>query len=173
MPALRELQAAFWRSLTGGAAEASLLGRIRSTPELQAAERLGIYARMYRDRIVEALREDFPRVAAVVGEERFQALAGSYLAGHPSAHPSLRHFGRGLPAFIATGPLPGLPSYLADLSRLEWDAKLRCRQLGSTYIQPVRLLIENGSLVVENVHRALPLRWWFVIRQNEAVPIDN
>ena len=120
MPDLRELQAAFWRSLTSGAAEARLLGRIRSTPGLPAAARLGIYARMYRDRIVEALREDFPRVAAVVGEERFQALAGSYLGGHPSAHPSLRHFGRGLPAFIATAPLPGLPAYLADLARLEW-----------------------------------------------------
>ena len=120
MPDLRELQAAFWLSLTSGAPEARLLGRIRATPELPAAERLDIYARMYRDRIVEALREDFPRVAAVVGEERFQALAGSYLAGHPSAHPSLRHFGRGLPAFIATAPLPGLPAYLADLARLEW-----------------------------------------------------
>jgi len=116
---LRELQAAFWRSLTSGAAEASLLGRIRSTPALGAGDRFDIYARMYRDRIVDALREDFPRVAAILGDDRFKALAASYLATHPSAHPSLRHVGRELPNFIAGSAAAGLPAFLADLARLE------------------------------------------------------
>ena len=119
MPDLRELQAAFWRSLTSGSPEASLLGRIRSTPALRADERFEIYARMYRDRVVDALREDFPRVAAILGDERFKALAASYLATHPSAHPSLRHVGRELPSFIARSAT-GLPAFLADLARLEW-----------------------------------------------------
>ena len=120
MPDLRELQAAFWRSLTSGAAEASLLARIRSTPALGAGERFDIYARMYRDRIVDALREDFPRVAAILGDDRFRALAASYLATHPSAHPSLRHLGRELPGFIAGAAAADLPAFLADLARLEW-----------------------------------------------------
>jgi putative DNA-binding protein len=120
VPDLRELQAAFWRSLTSGTAEASLLGRIRSTPALRADERFEIYARMYRDRVVDALREDFPRVAAILGDDRFKALAASYLATHPSAHPSLRHVGRELPNFIARSVTAGLPAFLADLARLEW-----------------------------------------------------
>jgi len=120
MPDLRELQAAFWRSLTSGSAEPSLLERIRSTPALRAVDRFDIYARMYRDRIVDALREDFPRVAAILGGERFRTLAASYLAEHPSAHPSLRHLGQELPDFIAGAGLPDLPAFLPDLARLEW-----------------------------------------------------
>ena len=119
MPDLRELQAAFWRSLTSGSPETSLLGRIRSTPALRADERFEIYARMYRDRIADTLREDFPRVAAILGDDRFKALAASYLATHPSAHPSLRHVGRELPNFIARSATAGLPAFLADLARLE------------------------------------------------------
>ena len=120
MPDLRELQAAFWRSLTAGTAEPSLLGRIRSTPALRAVDRFDIYARMYRDRIVDALREDFPRVGAILRGERFRTLAVSYLAAHPSAHPSLRHVGRALPDFIAGVAPADLPPFLSDLARLEW-----------------------------------------------------
>lgn len=121
-PALRELQRAFWRALTaeGGNLEPALLDAIAPTRTLEREERFAIYAGMYFWRIVDALREDFSRVAALLGDEGFQAVVRRYLALHPSRHPSLRPLGRELPGFLATHPPPGAPPFLADLARLEW-----------------------------------------------------
>src|SRR5205085_1788581 len=71
-------------------AASTLAGEIAGRGALGGAERLAIYARMYCGRLVEALREDFPRVAVVLGAERFDAVAHAYIAACPSAHPSLR-----------------------------------------------------------------------------------
>ena len=125
-PSLRELQEAFWRHLTlaPGASEGrriapGLLAAVHATPALGARERLGIYEDMYVARLVEALGEDFPRVAAFLGPARFAARARAYLARHPSEHPSIRHVGRGFADYIAADP-GDAPPWLADLARLEW-----------------------------------------------------
>jgi len=117
-PALRELQAAFWRSVAGGTPDPRLVRTVCATPSLAPAERLRIYAGMYLWRIVDALREDFPRLAALLGEDGFERLVRAYLARHPSTHPSLRHVGRHLPGFLARRP--AVPAYASDLARLEW-----------------------------------------------------
>jgi len=126
-PSLRELQEWFWRSLAerpgaddAQAPEPGLVRLICPTPRMEPEERLQVYRRMYFWRITDALREDFPRVAALVGEDEFQALVRAYLARHSSTHPSLRHVGRELPAFIAASPTPAMPPFLGDLARLEW-----------------------------------------------------
>lgn len=123
-PALREVQDAFWRSLARapGSGEApapdpALLAAVSPTPPLARAERVRVYADMYFLRLLDVLREDFPRVAGALGEERFEALAGAYLARHPSRHPSVRHVGAEFATFLAARPLP---AWLADLARLEW-----------------------------------------------------
>jgi hypothetical protein len=116
-PALRELQAAFWRSVaTGRAPDAELASLIRPTPVLAPAERVAIYSGMYLSRIVDALREDFPKVAGLLGAEPFADLVRDYLSEHPSSQPSIRHVGSGLPAFLAARE----PGALVDLGRLEW-----------------------------------------------------
>jgi hypothetical protein len=102
------------------AVDPALLDAVCDTPPLAARDRLGIYAGMYIARLVEALEEDFPRVAAILGTERFGALARGYLARHPSAHPSIRHVGRAFAEFAAANPPPGAPPWLGDLARLEW-----------------------------------------------------
>jgi hypothetical protein len=116
---LRELQELFWRSLTGEA-QAALLRQIPGAGPLTAADRLEIYQRMYLSRLIDVLREDYPRVAEVLGAETFADLAQAYLAAHPSTDPSVRHVGGALADFLATEPVPGLPPSLADLARLEW-----------------------------------------------------
>lgn len=125
-PALRDLQEAFWRHLAlapgapdGSHVEPVLLAAVHDLPPLGARERLGIYGSMYFWRLVEALGEDFPRVAALLGPERFAARARGYLARHPSDHPSIRHVGREFADFIAAHP-GDAPPWLADLARLEW-----------------------------------------------------
>lgn len=115
-----------FRGITAHMADADDIDRaglaelVRSHGPLDAAARVGIYARMYRARLTEALAEDHPRVAAVLGPEAFTAAAQAYVAAHPSTHPSLRWFGRGFADFLAARAVEGSPPYLADLARLEW-----------------------------------------------------
>ena len=118
-PSLRELQRAFWRSVTrpDTAAGDPLLDVIAPSATLTPAERVEIYAGMYFHRILDALREDFERVAALLGDERFEQAVRAYLARHSSQHPSIRHVGRAFADFLAEHVTPPC---LADLARLEW-----------------------------------------------------
>jgi len=118
-PALRELQALFWRTLNG-ASEPALEAAVAATPALGAADRLDIYARMYFWRLRDALAEDFEKTAAVLGDDAFADAVRAYLAVHPSAHPSVRHLGRHFPGFLGASPPAGFPPWLADLASLEW-----------------------------------------------------
>ena len=118
-PSLRDLQSLFWASLNGRQ-EPALRAVVRSTPELSGEDRLAIYAEMYFARLRDVLAEDFEKTAAALGPEGFTAVARAYLAEHPSEHPSVRHVGRHLPAFLASQPPPAAPAWLPDLARLEW-----------------------------------------------------
>jgi hypothetical protein len=115
-PSLRELQRAFWRGVTVDPS-AGPLAVIAPSPALAPVERVGIYAGMYAARVVEALRENFPRTAQVLGAERFDELVRAYLRRHPSTHPSIRYVGRVLPEFLGSSDVAG---FVAELARLEW-----------------------------------------------------
>jgi hypothetical protein len=118
-PALRDLQAAFWRSIAArpghGAPGAELL-RIVPGGRLAPPDRIAVYAGMYLWRLVDALAEDFPKVAEALGRERFADVVRAYLARHPSTEPSVRHLGGAFAAFLVGAE----PAWLADLARLEW-----------------------------------------------------
>jgi hypothetical protein len=102
-----------------GADPARLEACFAGTAELPAAERVGIYAGMFLHRQVDALREEFPRLAGLLGEERFLALCQDYLAAHPSEHHDIGRLGRKLADFLRGRPDAGRPD-LADLAELEW-----------------------------------------------------
>jgi Putative DNA-binding domain len=133
---LRELQLRLSAALTARGAETdpALLSLVSDRGGLGPAQRLDIYADMYRTRLVDVLREDFPRVLAILGDEEFQALAYRYLARHRSAHPSVRYVGRRFDDFLA-GETGGLP-FLADLARLEWA---RVEVFDAPDAEPLRL----------------------------------
>jgi len=61
-----------------------------------------------------------PRVAAVLGGDRFTALAGAYLERHPSTDPSVRWVGAYFAAFLAERGRVDEQPFLTDLARLEW-----------------------------------------------------
>jgi hypothetical protein len=69
--------------------------------------------------LVDAIRDAFPAVCRIVGEDFFQALARAYVVAEPPASPILLDYGRGFADFIAGFPAcEGLP-YLADVARIE------------------------------------------------------
>jgi hypothetical protein len=117
---LAELQAAFHALATRAdhppvSAEELFAG----SEALPASERIDIYADMYLWRLADALREDFPKLAGLLGEERFLALASAYTREHPSDRPDLGQFGRHLEVYLRRFPAPERAD-LADLAALEW-----------------------------------------------------
>ncbi len=130
-PALAELQRRFFELVTGpqgiaqelarrGIPEPELAAIIAGDARASAVERLDVYANMYFFRILEVLRADYPKLAAVVGAETFHDLATDYLQAHPSRHPSLRFVGAALPDFLARHALGATRAWLAELAALEW-----------------------------------------------------
>src|SRR5207244_2774521 len=96
-----------------------VLETVPPTPTLAPAERVHVYAGMYFWRLVDALREDFPKLATVLGDGGFADLVRGYIRAHPSTAPSIRHLGRALPDFLAGYP----PASLAALARLAWTRR--------------------------------------------------
>ncbi|MBI1951474.1 MAG: putative DNA-binding domain-containing protein [Acidobacteria bacterium] len=133
---LRRTQELFWTLITapegvraaidglsgrGSIDEASINALFAGDERLPAVERLDIYANMYFYRLLDCLAEDFPKVRAAVGPERFHNLVTDYVLRHPSEHPSLRFLGRRLPEFIRDHQQVAADfPFLADLARLEW-----------------------------------------------------
>ena len=149
---LREVQQRFFVAITGDApADAGLRAVVRDHGGLDAGARIAIYADMYRARLVDVLREDFPRVCAILGDDAFRAVAGRYLARHPSTQPSVRHLGRGFAGYLATERLPR--PFLADLAHLEWA---RVEVFDAPDPEPLRLT--DLAAIAPADWPALPLR---------------
>ena len=118
---LAETQALFHEILVGGKPvdQARIDACFAGTADLPASERVAIYSNMYLWRLVDALRETFPKVAQHLGDETFAALAEDYLRLNPSEHHDVGQVGRRLAAFLREFPDPERPD-LADLAELEW-----------------------------------------------------
>ena len=117
---LGELQRLFWaiatREQDGPRIEPSDV--FVDTARLDAAARMHIYANMYVWRQIDALREDFPALAAVMGDDPFRAFAEAYVRACPSTHHSLSRLGQHVATFLTERP-GGRPD-LRDLAALEW-----------------------------------------------------
>ena len=154
MRRLPDLQREFFRVIAGSSAPADsalVLDEIQGNARLSSAERLAVYARMYRARLVDVLTEDYPRVATILGGDTFGAVAQAYIEAHPSTQPSLRWFGARFAEFLDLTPPDGAPAFLRDLARLEW-ARL------AVFDAPDARLLEIDAL------RRIPPEAWTVLR---------
>jgi hypothetical protein len=115
MSALREFQRVFADAVRGTTSTGELESRVAGA---DPRERIEVYRTAYVSRLCDGLRDDYPKVAAALGD-RFIGRATEYIAAHPSEHPSLRHFGTHLPEFLERSKPDALP-WLAELARLEW-----------------------------------------------------
>ncbi len=94
---LAETQRLFWQALRGETADRSFLA---------GPDRVHVYAEMFLHRQVDALREDFPEMAARLGEEKFFELASRYVLEHPSEDPDLGRLGRRFAEFSGEPEAP-------------------------------------------------------------------
>jgi hypothetical protein len=128
---LRSLQERFFALVTAPDGVEAGLARLGSAPgdlaavvagdsKLDEVGRVGVYADMYFDRLLDILRMDFPKLLAVLGEEAFAGLAADFLEAAPPAGFSLRDLGAPLPRFIESYPALSDRPWLAELARLEW-----------------------------------------------------
>jgi hypothetical protein len=126
---LADTQRVFWELVTrapgAGAASEALGAVFAGSAELPAAERVEIYAEMFFARLADALRETFPKLAALIGADGWPDFVRDYLRAHPSEHPDIGRLGRRVEAFLrshaaaGTLPRPDLAA-MADLAALEW-----------------------------------------------------
>jgi hypothetical protein len=116
--ALAELQALMLEAICAPQPP-SVRGIVADGPQLAAAARLEIYRRAYTSRLREVLRDDYPVLAATLGESRFADLCQQYIARHPSGSPNLNAWGRRMPE-VCAATMPEGGGFFAELASLEW-----------------------------------------------------
>lgn len=83
------------------------------------ARRFGVYRNNVTVGLTEALRQSFPAIVKLVGEEFFAAMAREHLRAHPPTSPMMMFYGAAMPEFLARfAPVQHL-TYLPDVARLE------------------------------------------------------
>ncbi len=104
-------------ALLANAATTTIAGAEGSDAEIGAG--LTVYRNNVRSAYLQVLRDTFPVVERLVGEEFFRHLAHEYFHAHRPSSPLVRDYGRELPAFIVSfSAAAGLP-YLADVAGIE------------------------------------------------------
>jgi len=95
---------------------------VKPNDRLSAEERLELYARQYWFRLIDSFYEDFPGVAALLGDDAFHQFTLDYLEAHPSRGYTLRLLGRKVPEFVteAKAVPDSLRPAVIDMARLEW-----------------------------------------------------
>jgi len=93
---------------------------VRDTRKADRGTLLDVYRDGYALRLIEVLTNDFPGLMAMAGPVDFDTMARTYIAAHPSRHPSVRWFGKTLADFLATtAPYDRTPA-AAEMARFEW-----------------------------------------------------
>jgi len=112
-PSLYEVQRLFWESVAVQPGQDSIapafVRLVQGFDDSDRKTRIWVYSNAYYLRLRDVLREDFPRVAALLGRERFEDVVSGYLEVFPSKQPSVRHLGRALAEFLGARRYTELP----------------------------------------------------------------
>jgi len=79
---------------------AELSSVICEKPPITSQQRLRIYQEAYKNRMLESLRDDFPRVEKILGSDEFDKNAAMYLESHPSRYASLAEASQHFPQWM-------------------------------------------------------------------------
>lgn len=84
--------------------------------------RFEVYRASFEANLGDALRDTYPVVNRLVGEDFFGQVARAYQRAHPSRSGDLHEYGAHFATFLAAQDSVGDLPYLPDLARLEWQA---------------------------------------------------
>jgi hypothetical protein len=115
---LADLQRAFQDYLL--LASETFRAAVKDTTKADRVTLLDVYRDGYALRLIEALTTDYPGLMAMAGPADFDHMARAYIAAHPSHHPSVRWYGRGLADFLAATPPYSSTPEAAEMARFEW-----------------------------------------------------
>jgi len=145
--ALRSQQQAFAAAIT---AEGDWAGLLKPTHQGKPPL-LHLYRHAYRSRLTDALRDNYPVLHRVLGDEEFDRVAAAFIAVRPSRQPSIRWFGAELADFLAADPARLPHPALIDLVRMEWA-------LGTAFDGPDAPILQVHELL------AVPAEAWPALR---------
>jgi hypothetical protein len=116
-PTLRVLQETLQAAILSDDEEiyAAILDNSRTTRRTL----FGVYRHGYASRLVEVLGNDYELLRAYVGLDRFDELARTYIAAHPSRTQNARWFGSEFPDFLTRHELACKCTELAELASIE------------------------------------------------------
>ncbi|TXI07913.1 MAG: DUF2063 domain-containing protein [Rhizobium sp.] len=182
MPSLDERQHAF---------ATALLDPERSVPEglvgpdgRSSQKRFNVYRNNVIVGLTATLKDAFPAVARIVGDEFFLAMGRIYVATEPPASPIMLDYGKGFPAFIRNfEPVASIP-YLSDVASIEraWveayhsadiiplDASVFA-QISATDLPHLRVTLHPSWRVVRSAFPAVTI-WQMNIGDAVAQEID-
>ncbi len=120
MLCLRDLQAQFTQALFSGGD--SPIEKVIEPGDLDTSIRLGIYRNNVLSNYRNALRDTYPVILRLVGDEFFNAAARVFAIQSFSRSGDLHDYGEEFGSFLAAFPPAQDLPYLADVARLEWAA---------------------------------------------------
>ena len=147
-----EDQAQFARALTG--LQEPVPWQLGAHSPSEFAERFSLARNTVRAVRIEALRQGFPALLRLLGEEYFTALASLFSERQPPRSAVLHEYGADLAVFIEQfPPLAGWP-FMADVARLEWARRCAFHAADAPLLQP-------GGVGVDELDQLLqaPLCW--------------
>lgn len=80
--------------------EMTIDNMILPSRRLTSQQRIEVYSNAYYARLLECMRDEFPAMVALLGEELFNSFAFSYLQSHPSASYTLADLGSQFHGFL-------------------------------------------------------------------------
>jgi len=93
---------------------------IAGNARLSPVEQLDIYREQFWLRHIGSLRDDYPSLVHILGDERFEDLCRAYVKEHPPTSFTLRDLGDQMASFIHAEAPWKEDHLLFDIARLEW-----------------------------------------------------
>ncbi len=124
-----------------------------------AGRRFDVYRNNVTVSLTEALRQCFPVVRKLVGDDFFTAMAREHLRAHPPTSPILMFYGEAMPDFLAVFPPVAHLGYLPDMARLELALR-RSYHAADAHPVPTDALgaLPPEALLATRIHLAPALR---------------
>ncbi|SPH17065.1 hypothetical protein DEA8626_00579 [Defluviimonas aquaemixtae] len=124
-----------------------------------AGRRFNVYRNNVTVSLTEALRQAFPVILKLVGEEFFAAMAREHLRAHPPASPLMMFYGEAMPTFLEHFPPVAHLGYLPDMARLELAVRRSYHAADAEPADPAALAaLAPDALISARFELAPPVR---------------